>query len=72
MLIPKKLKLNKFRHVDIPKNREYFARYGNFNTMDINYTGDDVAPIGQSKIDQIMVADAEYRQYLSKQDTPVQ
>lgn len=28
MLIPEKLKINRFRFVDIPKNSDYFARLG--------------------------------------------
>lgn len=69
MLVPNKLKLNRYRFVSIPKNRDYFAKYGNFNTLQVNYTGDDVAPIGQSKLDQILEADAEYQQYLQQDNS---
>lgn len=66
MLVPDKLKLNRFKEVKIPTNKDFFARVGlgSVGTAG-SYTGDDFAIPNQSKIDQILQADAEYSKYLS-------
>lgn len=53
MYIPEKLKLNKFRFVDIPKPITYFKRFGYQSTNPVQFTGDQVAPASMSKIDEI-------------------
>lgn len=54
MYIPEKLKLNKFRQVDIPANRDYFARYGMLEVPASKYSGDESMPVNESKIDSII------------------
>lgn len=53
MYVDEKLKLNKFRVVNIPENKDYFSRYG-FLQMPANaYSGDDVSRMPGTKIDEI-------------------
>lgn len=69
MLIPEKLKLNKFKLVKIPSNADYFGRVGLQSVGTPNlYTGDEIAVMPQNKIDQILEADQEYKQYLRNPD----
>lgn len=49
MYIREELKLNKLRHVKIPSNAEYFARYGFTASPASQYSGDDVAPMPKNK-----------------------
>lgn len=66
MLVPDKLKLNKFKLVKIPSNKDYFGRVGLQSVgTSVNYTGDELASPPQNKIDQILEADREYSKYLS-------
>lgn len=54
MIIPEKLKLNKFRLVLMPRNRDYFARYNNSSEIpDSAYGGDENPSIQRSKLDQL-------------------
>lgn len=55
MFVPEKLKLNKFRHVQIPENRDYFSRYGFLQSPSSSYGGDDDLPpaSGMTKIEDI-------------------
>lgn len=65
MLIPEKLKLNKFKLVKIPSNKDYFGRVGLQSPgTPSQYTGDKMGTPAQSKIDQILEADREYNQFL--------
>lgn len=59
MWIPDELKVNKFEDVKIPSNKAYFSRFGDSAPLANQYTGDEVAPIGQSKVDQII----DYKNY---------
>lgn len=60
MFIPDEMKKsNKFQDVAIPSNRSYFARLGEVTIPSSQFTGDEVAPIGQDKISQI----EDYAQY---------
>lgn len=69
MLIPEKLKLNKFKLVKIPSNKDYFGRVGLQGVgTPSQYSGDDLASPQQSKLDQIIEADREYQQYLKNPD----
>lgn len=47
MYVPEKLKLNKFRQVNIPSLRQYFSRYGFLNVPNSSYSGDTVLPTGR-------------------------
>lgn len=53
MYIPEKMQVNKFQDVAIPANKLYFARLGQTDVPTSQFTGDEVAPMNQSKIDQI-------------------
>lgn len=68
MFVPDKLKLNKFVHVRIPSNKEYFGRVGLSSPGTSNqYTGDELAPMGKSKIDTLADMDAYDRLMQSKE-----
>lgn len=68
MFVPDKLKLNKFVHVRIPSNKEYFARVGLSSTgLSNQYTGDELADTGKTKIDSIADMDAYDRFMQSKE-----
>lgn len=54
MFINKALKLNRFRSVYIPSNREYFSRYGtSLPQGEGSYSGDEYIPSMRSKIDSL-------------------
>lgn len=55
MYVPAKLKLNKFRLVQIPENRDYFSRYGFLQSPSSAYGGDNDLPpsSGMTKIEDI-------------------
>lgn len=52
-----KMKVNSFRQVAIPRNAEYFARYGYAVSPASLYTGDEPAPKPMNKTD--ILADME-------------
>lgn len=53
MYVNEKLKLNKFRKVQIPENRDYFSRYGFLNSPESSYSGEESAPGSLTKIEEI-------------------
>lgn len=55
MYIPKKLKLNRFRVVQIPSGKEIFTRFG--NCVGSKYSGDDVVPPAMTKTDMAATVD---------------
>lgn len=59
MFIVEKLKLNKFVHVEIPKNSDFFSRLAGARPVAPagSYTGDDVVPNQLNKIDELIEAD---------------
>lgn len=58
MYVPdKKMKINKFKLVSIPRNVEYMRRLGGSVAPSNMYTGDEFAPLPKNKVD--MLADAE-------------
>lgn len=58
MYVPdEKMKINKFRIVAIPKPIEYMKRFGTADMPSSSYSGDEFAPLPQSKVD--MLADAD-------------
>lgn len=66
MYVPEKLKLNKFRLVRIPRNREYFGKFGKVNPSGSYADPDaDVIPTFQQKLDAIA---AEFEQYRSEME----
>lgn len=54
MRIPEKLKLNKFRLVTIPHNASYFARFQPSSMPASSFTGDESAPMGETKLGQMI------------------
>lgn len=54
MVIPEKLKLNRFKLTVIPRPRAYFSRFGSVSPVSSRYSGDESLPIIQSKIDSIV------------------
>lgn len=64
MYVPEKLKLNKFRQVNIPTLKQYFSRYGFLNVPNSSYSGDNVFPSGR-KTDVLSAIDKmdRYHQY---------
>lgn len=69
MYIPEKMQVNKFQDVAIPANKMYFARLGESVPPSQQFTGDEVAPINQSKIDQIEAYE-RYAEEMSRLDQP--
>lgn len=55
MYIPAKLKLNRFRVVQIPSGKEIFTRFGICNGT--KYSGDDTVPPQMSKTDAAAAVD---------------
>lgn len=54
MYIPEEMKkVNRFVDVAIPENKMFFQRLGEVKVDPANFTGDEPAPMNQSKIDQI-------------------
>lgn len=49
----KKMKVNTFHHVIIPRNAEYFARYGFTTSPSSLYTGDELAPRPMNKTEML-------------------
>lgn len=65
MYIPKKLKLNQFRVVQIPSAKEIITRFG--MCLGSNYSGDDMAPTAQTKLDLTLQLDAENGNRLARE-----
>lgn len=67
MNIPEKLKLNRFKVVNIPSNKDYFQRFGSRTMPETMYSGDEVVPLASRKIDQIVDYDAYDRMMQEKE-----
>lgn len=67
MFVPKELRLNAFKDVNIPENKWFFGR-PMVDAPDSSYTGDEPAVMPQNKIDSIAQADAELRDLLDKDE----
>lgn len=77
MYIPEKLKLNRFRQVNIPRPKDYFARFGNMSTPSGRYSGDQSLISGRktdvlSRVDAIERFHLHYEslEHLSPADDP--
>lgn len=53
MYVPESLKLNRFKDVKIPSNKDYFQRLGRQALPEGQYTGEDPAQMPAQKIDQV-------------------
>lgn len=63
-----KMKLNKFREVAIPRNREYFARLGQLEAHSSLYSDDgEQIPIQGNKVDVIAAQEAYEKAQLKKE-----
>lgn len=64
MVVIEELKLNRFRPVAIPDNRTFFGRFGETNPLGSQYSGDEMIPDLQSKLDALRQIDAEYKDFV--------
>lgn len=65
MVIPEKMKHNRFRIVTIPKNRKYFERFGFSPSPSSAFSGDEVLPSG-NKTDQLQQMMKKYEKEASE------
>lgn len=64
-----KLKLNRFKDVAIPKNRDYFARFGFAKSPANSFSGDDLPPSNEDKIDSLVRGQNEfYKEYAKSRE----
>lgn len=59
MVVPQSLKLNRFKIVKIPNNRDIFSRYGKFTPGAQAYTGDESVNLNLDKIGSLVQADSD-------------
>ena len=52
------MKINRFQQVAIPRPVEYMQRFGSLRAPANQYTGDDLAPLPQNKVDSLAYAEA--------------
>lgn len=64
--ISDKLKLNRFKFVSIPKNRDYFARFGFAKSPANSFSGDDLPPSNEDKIDALVRGQNEFYKVYAK------
>lgn len=67
MIIPKKMKLNQFKVVRIPENKDYFARYGASAMPESAYSGDNSSPMFADKIDNLAKGLEDYQQFCDEE-----
>ena len=53
MVAPEKMKVNHFREVRIPENKELFKRFGQYQPSESYFTGDEAAPMGETKVETL-------------------
>ena len=53
------MRINRFKLVDIPKNRDYMVRFGSVTTPEAMYSGEETVKAEGRKTDDIEL----YRQY---------
>lgn len=54
MYIPEEMKkVNKFEDVALPSNKSFFARLGEVKLPESSYSGDEVVPEAQRKVDEL-------------------
>lgn len=62
------MKVNKFEDVAIPSNKSFFARLGQVSLPSSSYTGDEVVPIDQRKVDELDMFE-KYAEQMSKEES---
>lgn len=66
MYVPdEKIKVNAFRIVAIPRPIEFMRRFGSASSPTSSFTGDEVAPLPQNKVDMLAYAD-QYDRMMQK------
>lgn len=63
-----KMKVNAFKVVAIPRPIEYMRRFGGASMPSSSYTGDELAPIGQNKVDMLSDVEAYDRMMQKEED----
>lgn len=63
MFVPKELRYNEFKEVNIPENRFFFGR-PMVQAPDVAYTGDELAQMPENKVDSIAKGQEEYENWL--------
>lgn len=70
--VPEKLKLNKFKLVAIPKNRDYFARFGFAKSPASSYSGDLPASFNEDKIGSLVRGEYEVKRAIREEQAKSQ
>lgn len=68
MFVPKELRFNEFKEVNIPENRFFFGR-PMVNVPDTAYTGDESAVMPENKIDSIARGQQDYEDWLNTSES---
>lgn len=68
MYIPKDLRFNEFKEVNIPENRFFFGR-PMVNAPDVAYTGDEKAVLPENKIESIARGQEDYENWLKSNES---
>ena len=59
MFVPSEdMKVNRFQQVAIPRPCEYMRRFGALRALATQFTGDDIAPLPQNKVDSFAQMEA--------------
>lgn len=68
MYVPdEKLKINKFVQVAIPRTVEFVKRFGNVSPASSLYSGDELAPLPETKMDSLADID-RYDQMMQREE----
>lgn len=68
MIVIDELKHNKVVQVHMPKNSDFFARFGYSNPSESQYSGDDEIPQYSSKIQTLHDIDNQYKDFIPSDD----
>lgn len=66
MIIPEKLKLNKFRYVKLPRNADYFKRFGPADCPDSAFSEDNFST-PRSKTEELAELYDKYAEQMAKE-----
>ena len=53
MVAPEKMKVNHFKEVRIPENKELYKRFGQYQPGENYFTGDEMIPRGETKVETL-------------------
>lgn len=68
MYVPKELRYNEFKEVNIPENRFFFGR-PMVQVSDVAYTGDELAQMPENKVDSIAKGQLDYENWLKTSES---